>query len=244
MSETKNEVGFFGGGAVNVSGGADIAARMAESAQNDPRGGSGDSLFLNFSGKKGVYTIGPDSRKIPEDEMWLLNIMSFEDGWMCWKQSRPAATRMANIFTGVPVPTPDPDEFGPFDTNNGEGWHQAKGMTLKSFDTDEQGYFKINSKSGVSAFAGLQREVSDRSAAGLPRWPVLQLHTETFEARGFKNDKPVFNIVGWLTDEHVVMLGKNEIDVDEALELAQKPGGEKVEEKAEKKPERRRRRSL
>lgn len=200
-----NEVGFFGG-KVDVASGADIANRISESAQNDPRGANGDSLFLNFSGKKGVYTIGPDNRRIDGDEIWAVNIGSFEDGWMCWKGGRPAAARMSNIFTGVPVPLPDMDELGPFDPTKGEGWFQAKAMTLKSCDNDEQGYFKINSKSGVSSFAQLQRDIAERAQNGAERWPLVRLQAETFESGGYKNEKPHFEIVGWLDDEGIIEL--------------------------------------
>lgn len=212
-----NEVTPLFKGGTSVVSGANLAQRMAESAQNDPRGGSGDSLYLNFSGKLGRYTIGPNNRRVEADEMWVINIASFEDGWVCWKASRPAAQRMSNIFTGVPIPAPDPEELGPFDTRNGEGWHQAKAVTMKSLDNDEQGYFKINSKSGVSALAALQREIVERSQAGLACWPIVRLDNEEFKAQGYTNFKPVFHIDGWLNDENVVKLADPEADFDALL---------------------------
>lgn len=218
MSEGK-EVGFFGGGAVKVADGAAIAAKMNESAQNDPRGGIEGSDYLNFSGKKGTYVIGKEERKIDSDELWVVHIGSFEDGWVCWKGGRPASTRMANIFTGVPVAQPDMDELGPFnvDKDRGEGWFQAKALILKSCDSEQQGYFKINSKSGVSAIAGLQREISERIANDMDRWPVVRLDVEEFEAQGFKNYKPVFQVEGWLSDNGVMALAEG-ADISDLLE--------------------------
>lgn len=235
-----NDVSVFGGGKVSIADAAAVAKAIGESSNKGARGADGDSLYLNFSGKKGIYTIGPDHRQIGPDEVWLVNIMSFEDGYFCWKGGRPQAVRMAGIYTGVPVQPPAPDELGPFDEASGEGWFAAKGMTIKSADTNEQGLFRINSKSGVSAIADLQRAIGEHMA-GNPdeRWPIITLTSETFTAQGFKNDKPVFNILGWLSDDAMLKIGEGELTIEEAVNDVL---GE-AEEEVETKPVTRRRRS-
>lgn len=214
-----NDVANVFGGQVSVVKGADLANKLADSSQKGARGGI-DGDYLNFSGKKGVYVIGKEQRQIQPDEIWAVNIASFEDGYVCWKGGSPAGIRMSNIFTGVPVSAPDPEEGGPFNTNNGEGWHTAKSMTLRSLDNDQQGYFRINSKSGVSAFADLQKEVAERSAGGMACWPLLKLEVGTFVAQGNKNALPVFNIVGWLNDEQIVTLAEPDVDYDALIDAA------------------------
>lgn len=241
MSE---EVGEFFGGKVRVGAGAALATALATSAQDGSRG-SGESDYLNFSGKKGVYTIGQDSRKIGPDELWVVNIMSFEDGYIAWKASRPVGTRLANIFTGTRVAEPNADEGGPFDHSGGEGWHKAKAMTLKSLDNGQQGYFKINSKSGVSAFADLQDEIAERGGAGMPCWPIIRLSDEEFTAQGFKNSKPEFINYGWLSDETVVKLAGEGFNVDELIAETNGETAEKPEKKSKKdKKEKRKRATL
>src|SRR6056297_2603863 len=151
-----NEVANPFGGSVTMNNREEMAKKAAESAQNSTRAGApGDSDYMNFSGKRGLYTIGQDKRRVKNDELWLLNIGSFEDGWVCWKGGKPASTRMYNIYTGVPVSAPGDDELGPFDPNKGEGWFKAKGWVAKSIDNDQQGYFKNNSISGVAEMADL-----------------------------------------------------------------------------------------
>lgn len=214
--KTKNEVATkpVFGGQVAMASSAALVSAIEESAEKDPRGAMGDSDFLNFSGKRGVYTIGAKAREINGEELWLPNIAGFEDGWICWKGGAPVASRLA-LITGVPVPMPDMNEFGPFETGKGDGWFQAKSMTLKSLDTDEQGYFKINSISGVSAVADLQKAIVAQAQAGKPAWPLLFLKKEEFTAKGFKNFKPVFEVYGWLSDENVQELMTNEdADID------------------------------
>jgi len=90
-----NEVSVFGG-KVNVADVRTLAAKAAESAQNSPRNSApGDSAYLNFSGKRGVFTIGADNRVITSDELWVADVASFEEGWICWKGGKPASKRMA-----------------------------------------------------------------------------------------------------------------------------------------------------
>jgi hypothetical protein len=222
-----NEVAKVFGGSVNVVNSAEIAKRIAESAQNDPRGAAiGDSDYLNFSGKRGLYTIGADNRQIKKDELWAVNIASFEDGWVAWRGGKPVGIRMANIFTGVPIAQPDAQDGGPFDYENGEGWNQAKSMVLRSLDHDQQGYFRINSKSGVSSFATLQKEVAERSQAGLACWPVLTLDIGEFTAQGHKNYFPKMDVYGWLDDTNVQHLVDPDMDIDDLIEASE--GGNEI----------------
>jgi len=207
----------FGISKVNVEDMKSLAAKAKVAAQNNPRGGAPDgSDYLNFSGKNGEFTIGADKRKIDDEERWVVDVTSFEEGWVCWKASKPASVRMANIYNGVAVSQPNFDELGPFNEQKGEGWYQAKAFVLKSLDEGQQGYFRVNSVSGVSAMAELIDAFSERAAAGLPCWPVICLAAERFEAQGFKNYKPVFEEVGWLTNSQLQELADG-ADIDELL---------------------------
>lgn len=207
------------GGKVDVKDMKSLAQKAKVAADNNPRGGGAPngSDYLNFSGKRGLFSIGQDKRSISEDERWVVDVTSFEEGWVCWKARKPEATRMSNIYTGVPVPQPDPEERGPFDHNKGEGWHQAKAMVLKSCDNDQQGYFKNNSVSGVGEMADLMELFSERAASGEPCWPVVCLVPEEFDAQGFSNFKPTFDIQGWLSTEQLQLLAEG-ADVDDLLE--------------------------
>jgi hypothetical protein len=196
----KNEVATVFGGAVKLKGNsAALAQAMAQSAAEDPRNNV-DGDYLNFSGKSGRFVIGKDARNIEDDELWVANIAGFESGWVCWKGSKPVATRMASI-QGIPVAEPDKNQHAPF--GEGEGWFQAKAMSLKSLDTNQQGYMRLNSISGVSAISEFQKLIAARMVAGEPAWPVFSLSSEAFKSQSYSNYKPVFDVVGWLSDEHV-----------------------------------------
>lgn len=214
---------------------------MANSAAKDPRGAAPDgSEYLNFSGKRGIYELGEKKADIDPDESWLVNVAAFQDGWMCWKGGRPVAQRLYPI--GTAVPEPDKNEHGPFNSAAGEGWSQAKAMVLRSIDTGVQAYFKINSVSGVSVLAGLQKDITERMRAGLPYWPVVMLSKEKFTSGSFTNYKPKITIDGWLNDMQVIEElpvifedEKAEIDLEEmyAAAIAPAAADKQIEQKAE-----------
>lgn len=198
-----------------------MAARAQQSAAaGTATGGAPDgSVYMNFSGKRGMYEIGQNKRAPAKDELWLINIASLEDGYVCWKGGKPLATRMANIFSeAYPVAVPDSNEGGPFDPNKGEGWFAARSWVCKSLDEDEQAYFKNNSVSGVAEMSTVIEEIGRRMAAGQACWPVISYGMEGFEARGFKNYKPIFDIYGWLNDAAVAELAADpDADLDDLI---------------------------
>lgn len=211
------------GGKVNVANVASLANRAKEAAQNNPRGGAPNgSDYMNFSGKRGMYTIGQDQRKIQPEELWVIDVTSFEEGWICWKGGKPVSTRLSNIYNGSPVLAPNGDEGGPFDTNKGEGWFQAKAMVLRSIDNGQQGYLKLNSVSGVSAMAELIGEFAERAEQGQPHWPVVGLDVEEFESQGFKNFKPKFVAYGWLDNEQLQEVADGG-DISQFIEFDDEP---------------------
>ena len=164
----------------------------------------------------------------------MVAITQFELGYMCWKGGKPEAKRMANI-SAPKIQAPDPNEFGPFDERKGEGWSRARAITMKSLENSEQVYFSNNSKSGVSAMSDLQREVLDRMRAGQPAWPIVKLGMEQFESQGFKNFKPTFDVIEWVSTADVQKLADPEVDPMILLE-----GSDASDDEAPKPRERRR----
>lgn len=226
MTDNLPAVNPFGSGAIALTNAAAMADALSGAASKGQLGAAPEgSQYINFSGKRGVYEFGQEKDDIDSREVWLVNVAAFEDGFVCWKGGNVVSTRMSNIYNGQPVPVPGHDELGPFDANKGEGWFAAKSMVLRSVEEDDrQGYFKINSKSGVAAFADLQAQVAERLRAGRPFWPLVQMDKETFTAKGFKNSKPVIKIYGWLTQEAVNTLATDpDFDIDDLI--AQSTGG-------------------
>ena len=182
LPSAKNMASALRGAAADASGGGQL-----------PEGG----VYVNFSGKMGKYSIGQEQEDADPNEVWLVNVFSFEAGWICWKGGNPVAKRLGSIYE-PPVPMPDVSEHGPFDPNRGEGWFKAKAFMMRSLDNGRQGYFATNTKSAVREFAKLEGEIARRLEESLPAWPIISLHKEQFTAQGQKNWKPVLEVVGWL----------------------------------------------
>lgn len=208
------------GGKVSVANIQALAEQMDQSAAIGARP-EGD--YISFSGKRGVYEIGSAKRPADPAESWLVNVAGFEDGYICWKGGAVMAKRMFPM--GVQLPPLDKSEHGPF-IKDGDGWYDAKAMVLRSIDTGQQGYFSINSASGLSEFSDLQREITARIRTGEAFWPVINLSAETFTAKGFKNSKPKLLIEGWLNDDAVAKMAElmedpeANIDMDELYTMS------------------------
>lgn len=209
-----NNIALFSGRPLALKDREKMAAALMDSASDDPRAG-GDSLYANFSGKRGVYEVGPDKYDLTDDELWLVDTSSFTTGWVCWKGGRPVAKRVVSIYA-PPMAMPDLTEHGPFDSHRGEGWYQAKGFVARSLEDGTQIEFSTNSKSGVSSTAQLSGAVAEQITENLSSWPVIQFHRETFTAQGNKNHKPVFPVIGWVSDEVLAAVSEME-DIQEMM---------------------------
>jgi len=199
MTEEKAKaVALFGGsGKITLKSVEGMKEALRASAADDPRGLAEGGVYINFSGKRGVYEVGPDKDDIDPQEIWLVNILEFVGGWICWQGGRPKAKRMAPI-NGPTMPEPDFTEHGPFNVQNGEGWFKAKGMTVRSLDSGVQGLFTTNSKSGVGSMASFQGDIVDRMEDNLPAWPIIFMKKEKFVSQGNTNYKPTFEVYGYL----------------------------------------------
>ena len=200
---------IFGTDLVDIGEGSALMKAMEETSEEGSRGG--DFSFMSFSGKRGLYKIGVTGRSPGEDEPFLVAILSFELGYVCWKGGKPISKRLAKI-TAPKIPQPDPEEMGPFNEKTGEGWHRARSITIRSLENNEQCYFSNNSKSGVANMSDLQRDVFKRMQAGEPCWPVVTFGMSEFKAQNQMNWKPDITIIKWVTTEAAQGLADPELD--------------------------------
>lgn len=210
---------LFGGAPVALKNAANMASALRGAAQEAagtqlPDGG----VYVNFSGKMGKYNIGQDGEDADPNEVWLINVYSYEAGWVCWKGGQAVAKRFASIY-GKPIDEPNLAEHGPFNAGNGEGWFRAKAFMMRSLDNGRQGYFATNTKSALREFAKVEGEIARRLEEGLPCWPIIQLKKEQFTAKGQKNWKPVLEVYGWLGMKQVQQLATMELaEISEQLD--------------------------
>ncbi len=206
-----NNLQVFGGfNSVRMKDNTERVDALRQTIADDPRGSMEGVLYANFSGKRGVYEIGPDKDDVDDQDYWLVNSYGVFSGWKCWKGGTVIEDRMANIYERS-VPTPDMSEHGPFAPNKSEGWHLAKGVILRNLHSGTIINFSTNSKSGVNSITKLCQAIADQMEAGEPEFPIVRLKREKFTAQGNTNYKPVFDIMGWFGPEEVEYSGRKEI---------------------------------
>lgn len=217
-----NEVSLFAGGNKIALKGAKsmVSALKGAAAAAGPSDLPEGGVYVSFSGKMGKYSIGQNAEDANPEEYWLVNVFSFEAGWVCWKGGAPAAKIMGSIF-GEPVPTPDFNQHGPFREGSGDGWFSAKALMLRSLDRGIQGYFSTNTKSALREFGKLEGEIARRLDEQLPCWPVIVLKKEPFTAKGQKNYKPILEVIGWLGMRQVNEMTECESN-EEILEIIER----------------------
>lgn len=210
MSDNNNTPSLFQGGAIGMNTGK---AKLAQALQQQKESAGQSSLpegeyYFTFSGKNGKFTYkekeGNDyvEKHIPTDELFLVSPLHFQHGWMCWKERKVAGRMFASIFDEHPH-LADPELHGPFRPNSGDGWAQARQMTMRSMLQPITGHLTLSSESGKRVIGDLQGQMAAQLEVGAPAWPLVYCKPEEFEAQGFKNFKLVFDVQGWLTDKAV-----------------------------------------
>ena len=185
--------------------GTDLADALSRGQEvNDAQSGGGSDIkFLSFSGKTGVYALGQDREEVSEDDVYLVEPMSFLAGRICWKASKPVGRVEWSFFSPEKaVEDADLEDHGPYNTKAGEGWHAMLGFGCLSLDGDATSIkYTTNAVSARNAISSLINEIISRSSKGEPAMPVVRFSKEQFEAQGVKNYKPKFIIDAWVERE-------------------------------------------
>ena len=194
---------FIAGNSLPVLSDEALANAIAEAqtASGDVARDNNATQFLSFSGKTGVYALGKGRADIDPSAVYLIEPMSFTDGWICWKSSKPVDRVEWSLLTpAAAVHQPDLPDHGPYNSKVGEGWSATRGFGCISLDaTATQIKFSTSAVSAKNAVDVLLNEIKDRSARKEPQIPVVHFEREQFEAQGSKNWKPRFDVEAWVT---------------------------------------------
>lgn len=200
----------------------DALADAIEQAQQATGEGSRDTTFtqyLSFSGKTGAYALGKDRADINPEEIFLVEPMSFTDGWICWKSSKPVDRIEWSYFDqGRAVDESDLPDHGPYNSAMGEGWSSLRGLGCVTLDNEmTQIKFSSNSISAKNSITDLLNEIKDRSRRGEAPIPIITFSKEQFEAQGAKNWKPKFVVEVWVTRDSANAYASGGLTLDDML---------------------------
>ena len=195
------------------------AIKQAQAAKGEAPHDTTFTQYLSFSGKTGAYALGKDREDIDPEALYLVEPMSFTDGWICWKSSRPVDRIEWNYLDqGSAVFESDLKDHGPYNSAMGEGWSTLLGLGCVSLDKEmTQIKFSSNSISAKNSITDLHNEIKDRAARGEAQIPVIHFDKQQFEAQGAKNWKPKFVVEAWVTRESAGAYASGGLTLDDLV---------------------------
>jgi len=225
-----------------------MAAALKSSQDDNSTGGAGSMEYMSFSGKRGRYALGRDKKEPEADAVYILEPTLAVEGWECWKGSRPVKKHEWSLYerAGKRIRYDDLEDYGPYDTSANEGWKQTLGISFFDVDAPEtQIKWTINSVSGRGVMSNFNGMVADDIMEGGDGVAVFTLGVEPFEAQGQRNEKPVIDVLAFVTRAEVEAWLESEGTVDDLISGNVDVEGAEPEQEPEPEPEpkgRRRRR--
>ena len=195
------------------------AIKQAQAAKGEAPRDTTFTQYLSFSGKTGAYALGKDRDDVDPEALYLVEPMSFTDGWICWKSSRPVDRVEWNYLDqGSAVLESDLKGHGPYNSAMGEGWSTLLGLGCVALDNEmTQIKFSSNSISAKNSITDLHNEIKDRAARGEAQIPIIHFDKQQFEAQGAKNWKPKFVVEAWVTRENAGAYASGGLTLDDLV---------------------------
>jgi len=199
----------------------DAMAAALKDSSGESSTGSGEFDYMSFSGKRGVYSIGRDKVEPDPDTCYIVEPMMATEGWNCWKRGKPVAKHEWSVYerSTKAVRAADLEDHGPYNEKAGEGWQFSLGIGMIDIETGRQIKFSTSSVSGRNVFSDLNDMIADDIIEGGDGCAVIQLGSETFEAQGQTNYKPVIDVLVMASRAEVeAFLASEEYSLDDLLE--------------------------
>lgn len=158
--------------------------------------------IMKFDGKSGLlnHVISQNNEKrLPEGMRLAFDVFGSMQGFICWNGGEVVGEYYKSFFETLPdIATME--DHGPYDDPEKDGWQHSYVLFFKQLDTNTQWKCNISSASGRRAVDGLYQRIGDLEAMHdfVKETPIVVIGAEPFTARGFKNYKPVFEIVEWI----------------------------------------------
>jgi hypothetical protein len=147
--------------------------------------------------KSGQLVAGPDNEPVTETR-YLADVANAQLGYLRFVNGK-VEEAMAPVSLGQKISRDDLPEHGPHD--NGDGWHPAVAIQLRSMSTGEVFIFKNTSQGGRAAAGELLSKFGYHAASGGRGIPVVELTVTSYAHKRFgRVYKPSFVIVGWLDE--------------------------------------------
>jgi hypothetical protein len=161
--------------------------------------------YLQYTGREGRFTLSMGAGKDPDifetaGKRFLLNLFDTTQGYICWKEGKAVDTFESSIFEPLP-PIDSMTDHGPYvsDGDKRDGWKKQFSLLLREVSTGDQFVLKLSSPSACNSVDEFLGNLFEQTAMHdiTTETPVVTLKSEPFKSNGFRNYKPIFELVEW-----------------------------------------------
>lgn len=167
-------------------------------------GGVQDLLkFLSREG--GVWVYGVEAVDVQDESEWAINPLSFEYGYVCWKDSKPAGEAMVSVGVQRPDKATLVDH-GEDSKGKKVGWDEQMACRLMCVSGDDVGVelnYRTSTYGGIQAIKSVMKEVGAKINAGKGEVvAIVTLENDSYiHADHGKTYTPQMPIVRWTAME-------------------------------------------
>lgn len=168
---------------------------------------TGISDLLRFLSREGgIWVFGVDGDENMEDARWAINPLSFEHGFVCWKNKKIAGEAMVPV--GVAKPGRETlADHGTFTDGKGKEvqtkWDEQMSIRLRCVVGEDEGTevdFRSSTVGGISCIKAVAKAVGGRIAAGkMDVVAVVELTNDSYNHAEYgKTYVPTMDIASWM----------------------------------------------
>ncbi len=168
---------------------------------------TGISDLLRFLSREGgIWVFGAEAVENEEGAQWAVNPMSFEHGYVCWKNKKVAGEAMVAVGVAKPDRATLVDH-GTFTDAKGKDvqttWDEQMSIRLKCVQGEDEGTevdFRTSTVGGISCIKSVAKAVGARISTGkMDVVAVVELINDSYtHAEYGKTFVPAMEIVSWI----------------------------------------------
>ena len=164
--------------------------------------GLGGDLLKFLARQGGSWVYGKEGTDVEEGSLWAANPMSFEHGFVCWKDQKVAGEHMVGVGIAKPDQLSLPDN-GQDSKGNATKWQGQMSIKLKCTSGEDKGVeviYKTSTVGGVSAIKALAKAVGNQINSGtLAVAPLVELEVDSYQHSDYgKMYTPVLKVNSWV----------------------------------------------
>ena len=168
---------------------------------------TGISDLLRFLSREGgIWVFGTEAVENEPGSGWAVNPLSFEHGYVCWKNKKIAGEAMVAVGTAKP-PRDSLADHGSYVDNKGKEvqtkWDEQMSIRLRCVVGEDKGTevsFRSSTVGGISCIKAVAKAVGARISAGkMDVVAVVELEHDSYVHSDYgKTFTPVMKIESWI----------------------------------------------